>query len=107
MSWIYLLGAIILEVSGTVCMKLSEGFTKWIPGVSMFILYGLSLASLTFALKQIDVGVAYAIWAGIGTALIATVGILWFQEPATALKIVSVGLIIIGVAGLHISGGMH
>jgi small multidrug resistance pump len=54
-----------------------------------------------------DVSIAYAIWAGLGTALIATVGILWFEEPITALKIISLGLIIIGVIGLNLSGGVH
>jgi len=60
-----------------------------------------------FALKKIDVSVAYAIWAGIGTALIVAVGVLWFKEPVTALKIISLGLIIIGVIGLNLSGGAH
>jgi small multidrug resistance pump len=107
MSLYYLIIAIIFEVAGTTCMKLSYGFTKAVPSVLMIILYLLSLASLTFALKKIDVSVAYAIWAGIGTALIVTVGILWFKEPVTALKIISLGLIIIGVIGLNLSGGAH
>jgi small multidrug resistance pump len=107
MSWVYLLAAILLEVSGTTCMKLSEGFTRWMPAVLMFVLYGLSFTSLTFALKRIDVSVAYAIWSGFGTALIAMVGVLWFREPATAIKIISLGLIIIGVVGLNLSGGVH
>ncbi|MCL5292099.1 MAG: multidrug efflux SMR transporter [Actinobacteria bacterium] len=104
MSWVYLILAIVLEVTGTTNMKLSQGFTKVLPSVLMFIFYGLSFVLLTLAIKNIDVGMAYAIWAGLGTALIATVGILWFKEPATALKIVSLGLIIIGVVGLKLSG---
>ena len=107
MSLFYLVLAIIFEVFGTTCMKLSEGFTKLLPSILMVILYALSLVCLTFALKKIDVSIAYAIWAGLGTALIATVGILWFKEPLSALKIISLGLIIIGVMGLHFSGGMH
>ena len=103
----YLIIAIIFEVAGTTCMKLSHGFTKVVPSVLMIILYLLSLGSLTFALKKMDVSIAYAIWAGLGTALIVTVGILWFKEPVTALKIISLGLIIIGVIGLNISGGVH
>jgi small multidrug resistance pump len=62
---------------------------------------------LTLALKRIDVSVAYAVWSGVGTALIATIGVLWFKEPATALKLVSLGLIILGVIGLNMSGGTH
>ena len=107
MSLFYLVLAIIFEVFGTTCMKLSEGFTKLLPSILMVILYALSLVCLTFALKKIDVSIAYAIWAGLGTALIATVGILWFKEPLSALKIISLGLIIIGVMGLHFSGGVH
>ena len=107
MSFFYLGLAIIFEVFGTTCMKLSEGFTKLAPSILMVILYVLSFACLTFALKKIDVSIAYAIWAGLGTALIATVGILWFEEPLNALKIISLGLVIIGVMGLHFSSGMH
>jgi small multidrug resistance pump len=107
LSLFYLIMAIIFEVAGTTCMKLSYGFTKAVPSILMIILYLLSFVSLTFALKKIDVSIAYAIWAGLGTALIATVGILWFKEPITALKIISLGLIIIGVIGLNLSGGVH
>ena len=74
MGWIYLLSAILLEVSGTMSMKLSEGLTKTIPSILIFIFYGLSLSLLTLALKSIPVSVAYAIWSGIGTALIAVIG---------------------------------
>lgn len=107
MNWLYLIAAILLEVSGTTCMKLSEGFTRWTPAVWMFILYGLSFTSLAFALKRVDVSVAYAIWSGVGTALIATIGVLWFREPVTVLKVFSIGLVIAGVVGLNLSGGGH
>jgi small multidrug resistance pump len=88
-------------------MKLSAGFTQLLPSVLMIIFYGISLTSLTMAIKKIDVSVAYAVWSGLGTVLIATIGILWFKEPATALKIISIGLVIIGVIGLNLSGGTH
>jgi small multidrug resistance pump len=107
MSWLYLVLAIVLEVSGTTSMKLSQGFTQMLPSVLMFLFYGLSLGALTLALKSIDVSVAYAIWSGLGTALIATVGVLWLKEPLNTLKIVSLMLIIIGVIGLNLSGGVH
>ncbi|GAN33432.1 MAG: QacE family quaternary ammonium compound efflux SMR transporter [Candidatus Brocadia sp. AMX2] len=107
MSWLYLFLAIILEVSGTTCLKLSQGFTKLLPSVLLFILYGFSFTSFSFALKKLDVSVAYAVWSGLGTTLIATVGILWFREPLSAVKIISIGLIIIGVIGLRLSGGIQ
>ena len=67
----------------------------------------LSFGMLTLALKPIDVSVAYAVWSGVGTALIATIGVLWFNEPMTALKLISLALIIGGVVGLNLSGGPH
>jgi len=102
--WLYLAIAIVLEVIGTTSMKLSEGFTKTIPSIMMFVFYLASLAVLTLALKKIDVSIAYAVWAGLGTALIATIGIVYFHESATLLKIISILLIIAGVVGLHLSG---
>lgn len=107
MSWLYLVLAIVLEVSGTTAMKLSQGFTKMWPSVLMFLFYGLSLSALTLALKRIEVSVAYAVWSGLGTALIATVGVLWLKEPLNSLKVVSLTLIIIGVIGLNLSGGVR
>jgi len=107
MSWFYLGLAIILEVSGTTYLKLSQGFTKILPSILVVILYGLSFVSLAFVLKKIDVSIAYAIWAGVGTALIAAVGILWFKEPVNVFKIISLGLIVIGVIGLNLSRGIH
>ena len=105
--WFYLAGAIALEAAGTTSMKLSDGFTKLVPSILIFLFYAASFGALTFSLKGIDVSLAYAIWSGIGTVIIATIGILYFQEPATALKLVSIGLIVVGVAGLKLSGVNH
>jgi small multidrug resistance pump len=107
MDWLYLVLAIVLEVSGTTSMKLSHGFTRPLPSLLMFLFYALSLSALTLALKAIDISVAYAVWSGLGTALIASVGVLWMKEPLNALKVVSLMLIIIGVIGLHLSGTKH
>jgi small multidrug resistance pump len=107
MTWLYLALAISLEVSGTTCMKLSDGFTRRVPSILLFVFYTLSFCMLTLALKRLDVSIAYAVWSGVGTALIATIGVLWFSEPVTALKLISLGLIIIGVVGLNLSGGAH
>jgi small multidrug resistance pump len=107
MTWLFLALAILLEVAGTTCMKLSDGFTKMVPSILLFVFYTLSFGMLTLALKRIDVSVAYAVWSGVGTALIATIGVLWFKEPMTALKLISLALIIIGVVGLNLGGGTH
>jgi len=103
MHWLYLIAAIVFEVIGTTSMKLSEGFTKIIPSIAMFIFYILSLIALTFALKKIDVSIAYAIWSGVGTALITIFGIIIFKESISVIKIVSIILIITGVVGLHLT----
>jgi small multidrug resistance pump len=105
--WFFLAGAIALEVAGTTSMKLAEGFTKLVPSVLLFVFYAASFVALTFALKKIEVSVAYAVWSGIGTTLIAAIGILYFREAVTALKLVSILLIIIGVVGLNLSGARH
>ena len=98
--WLFLSGAILLEVAGTISMKLSEGFTRPIPSVLIFVFYIISFVALTFAIEKIEVSTAYTIWAGVGTALIAITGLVYFGEPATAIKFISIILIIIGVIGL-------
>ncbi|MBB4266537.1 DMT family transporter [Roseospira visakhapatnamensis] len=107
MPWIYMLGAIVLEVAGTTSMKLAEGFTRPLPSVGVFAFYGASLGLLTLALKTWDVSVAYALWSGLGTALIVLIGVAWFGEALTATRIACIGLILVGVVGLNLSGSSH
>ena len=102
-AWLYLIAAILTEVVGTTSMKLSEGFTHLIPSVAIFVFYGLSFVFLTLALKKIDLSVTYAVWAGLGTASVAVIGIVYFNESINALKVGSLALIVIGVVGLHLS----
>ncbi len=104
MSWFYLILAIILEVFGTTSMKMSQGFTKNLPSILMFVFYISSLISLTLALKKVDVSITYAVWSGLGTTLIALIGIFYFKEESTIIKMFSISLIIIGVIGLNLSG---
>ncbi len=107
MEWIFLILAILFEITGTTMLKLSDGFSKLAPSVAMVVFYALSFGTLSLTLKRIDVGVAYAVWSALGTALIAAIGVLWFNEPVTALKILSLFAIIGGVVGLYLSGGVH
>ena len=100
--WIYLLIAILTEVVGTTLMKVSQGLTRLIPSVLMFLLYGISFVFMAFALKKIEVSTAYAIWSGLGTALIAIIGIVWFRESINLPKLVGLVLIIGGVALLNL-----
>ncbi|BAY73942.1 small multidrug resistance protein [Nostoc linckia NIES-25] len=101
LSWIYLIAAILFEVSGTTCMKLSEGFTKIVPSVLIFVFYGFCFTFLTLALKKLEVSLAYSVWAGLGTILVAMIGMIWFRESATLTKLISIALIIIGVIGIN------
>jgi small multidrug resistance pump len=101
MAWLFLAIGIVFEVLGTVMMKFADGFTKLWPSVFVFLFYGLSLVSLVFVLKKLEVSIAYAIWASCGTALIAVIGILWFKEPVSVIKIISIALIIVGIIGLE------
>ncbi|MCK5654274.1 MAG: multidrug efflux SMR transporter [Dehalococcoidia bacterium] len=104
MGWFLLALAIVLEVAGTTCMKLSGGFKEMVPSVLVFVFYGLSFTAFIYALKTIDLSLTYAIWAGVGLALIAAIGILYFKEPVTVPKMVFTGLILIGVIGLSLHG---
>jgi small multidrug resistance pump len=103
MSWILLIAAICMEVCGTTCMKLSDGFTKLLPSVLIFVFYALSFTLMTFAVKKLDLSITYAIWSGVGTFLIALIGLFWFKEPLTILKVVSMVLVIAGIVGLNLN----
>jgi len=84
-------------------MKLSEGFSRLLPTVMIAVFYIASFSAMVMSLKRIELGVAYAVWAGIGTALIAIIGVVVFKEAATAIKLVAVVLIISGVVMLNLS----
>ncbi len=101
-NWIMLLVAIGFEVAGTTSMKLSHGFTRIVPTVLMFAFYGIGLTLMNLVIRRMDLSLVYAVWSGLGTAAIALIGILWFHEPASSLRIVCIILIILGVIGLNI-----
>ena len=100
-AWAVLAVAIVLEVAGTTCMRLSESFTRLTPSVLIFVFYAFSFALNTLIIRTLGLSVVYAVWSGVGTVLTALIGFMYFKEPATALKLVSIGLIVIGVMGLH------
>lgn len=102
MKWVILATGILFEVLGTICMKYAEGFTKWVPSILVFVFYGISLAALVFVLEKMQVSIAYAIWASAGTALIAVIGMVFFKEPVSLVKMVSISLIIFGILGLEL-----
>ena len=105
--WFWLIIAILFEVAGTVSLKISDGLTKTIPSILTVLFYVLSFYVLAYTLKKMDVGLAYAIWAGLGTAIIAFVGVIYFGEPVSITKVISIILIVTGVIGLNLAGGIH
>ncbi|MCF8482795.1 MAG: multidrug efflux SMR transporter [Rhodospirillum sp.] len=100
-TWLILGAAIVFEVIGTTAMKYAEGFTRLWPSVALVVFYAVSFYLLTLSLKRLEVSVAYAIWSGAGTVLITVIGVVLFKEPATALKLLFIGMIITGVVGLN------
>jgi len=103
MYWLFMAGAIVFEVVGTVSLKLSEGFTQYLYVGITIAGYVTSFALLGMALKGLPVSVVYAIWSGAGTALVAMIGIVILGEEANVMKIASIGLVIIGVIGLSLA----
>ena len=101
--WLLLSLAILLELSGTTCLKLSHGFTRLFPSIGVVCFYVGSFALMAQSLKTLEVGIVYAIWAGVGTALIAVVGVLAFGESVTVLKILGLLMIIGGTILLRMT----
>ena len=102
MHWLFLYVAIGVEVGATTMLKLSNGGARiWLLGGSL-ALYGVSLSLLAICLKTIPVGVAYAIWAGLGIVLVAVLGIWIFGEKMTALRLVFFLMIVVGCVGLNL-----
>lgn len=105
MTFLYLTLAIVFEVGWAMGIKLSEGFTRpWVLAATL-VSYALSLVFLMLAVRKMEIGVAYAVWAGTGAAVIALLGIALFKEPAGTLKLASLGLVIAGLVGLNLAEG--
>src|SRR5688500_5963518 len=102
MAWIYLAVAGLLEVGWAIGLKYTEGFTRLWPSVGTIASMIISIVLLGIALKTLPVGTAYAVWTGIGAIGTAALGIYLFNEPATALRLASIGLILAGIVGLKL-----
>jgi small multidrug resistance pump len=97
--------AILSEVGATLALRVSDGFSRPLPSAIVVVGYGFSFWLLALALKQIPVSLTYAIWSGVGTALVAIAGVLAFGETMNPMKLVSLMVIVAGVAGLSAAGG--
>ena len=102
MPYVFLAIAIVAEVIGTSALKASEGFSKTVPSVVTVVAYGAAFYCLSITLKTVPVGVAYAIWSGVGVALIAIVGWLLFDQKLDAAAIIGMGLIVAGVVVMQV-----
>jgi len=102
MAWLYLLVAGLLEVTWAIGLKYTEGFTRLLPSVVTMTSMVASILFLGLALKTLPVGTAYAIWTGIGAVGVAILGIILFAEPANALRLGSIALIVTGIIGLKL-----
>jgi multidrug transporter EmrE-like cation transporter len=103
-SFVLLAIAIASEVAGTIALRESDGFTRPVPSMVVVVGYLLSFWMLALVLKALPVGLTYAVWAAVGTAAVATIGMVAYGEGAGALKLASLGLIIAGVVGLNAAG---
>jgi quaternary ammonium compound-resistance protein SugE len=105
MAWFYLFLAGLTEVAWAVGLKYTHGWTRLGPSVVTILLMVASFGFLSQALKSLPIGTAYAIWTGIGALGTVAVGIIWFGEPRTALRLACIGLILAGIVGLKLTSG--
>jgi small multidrug resistance pump len=99
--------AILSEVAATLALRVSDGFSRPMPSAITVVGYGISFWFLALALKDIPVSLTYAIWSGVGTALVAVAGVIAFGETMNPMKLASLMVIVLGVAGLSAAGGAH
>ena len=104
MTWLLIVAAGLFETGFAVSLKLSHGMTRLWPTVSFAACALLSFSQLTIALRQLEVGAAYAVWTGIGAAGAAIIGMIFLGDAVSTMKLVSIGLVLAGVVGLNLSG---
>lgn len=102
MAWAYLIVAGVFEIVWAIALKYADGFTKLWPSAITVVGMVVSVILLELSLRDLPVGTAYAVWTGIGTVGAAVLGMILFQEPATAIRIGCIGLIVCGIVGLKL-----
>lgn len=103
MAWLFLFIAGLFEIAWAVGLKYTAGFTRLWPSVGTGVALIASMALLGLALRTLPLGTAYAVWTGIGSVGTAVLGIILFREPATAMRLVCIGLIVAGIVGLKLA----
>lgn len=102
MTWLYLAVAIVCEVVGTSALKASAGFTRLAPSIVVVVGYGLAFYFLSLTLRTMSIGVAYAVWSGVGLVLITLIGVALFDQKLDAAALVGIGLIGAGVLVINL-----
>jgi quaternary ammonium compound-resistance protein SugE len=102
MGWFIILVAGMFEVVGAVGLNYAKGFTRLGPSAITLAGFAASFALLTWSLKTLPLGTAYAVWTGIGTVGTAIAGVVLFDEPATLARVLCIGLIVAGIVGLKL-----
>jgi quaternary ammonium compound-resistance protein SugE len=105
MSWYVLLVAGLFEVGWAIGLEYSDGLSKPVPALGTVLALVVSMVLLAQAVKELPVGTAYAVWTGIGAVGTATLGIVLFDEPAGLARMTCIGVIVVGIVGLHLSSG--
>jgi quaternary ammonium compound-resistance protein SugE len=104
-AWLYLLVAGLFEIVWAIGLKYTEGFTRLWPSVGTVVAIAASMTLLAMALRTLPVGTAYAVWTGIGTVGTAILGMVLFAEPATAIRLTCIAMILAGIVGLKLFSG--
>lgn len=107
MSWYILILAGLFEIAWAIGLEYSDGLSKPVPTLGTAVALVVSMVLLAQAIKDLPIGTAYAVWTGIGAVGTASLGIILFDEPATLARIVFIGVIVVGIVGLHFVSGGH
>jgi small multidrug resistance pump len=104
LAWLLVAVSVVAEVIGTVALKYSDGFSKVVPSGAAAACYGLAIWLMAVAMRHLDMGITYAVWAASGTAATALVGILFFGEQAGSMKMLGLVCVVGGVVMLNLGG---
>lgn len=102
-SWFLIAASVLAEVLGTIALRYADGFTRPLPSLTVVLSYSAAIWLMSLAVRHLEVGLTYAVWAGTGMALTAVIGILWFAESASFLRVSGLVTIILGVILLNLS----
>ncbi|RYF48051.1 MAG: multidrug efflux SMR transporter [Comamonadaceae bacterium] len=102
LAWLLLAASIAAEVLGTIALRHADGFTRLWPSLAVGWLYALAIWLMSLSVRHLEVGLAYAVWAGVGIAVTAVVGMLWFGESFHTARLVGLGFVVAGVVCLNL-----